>query len=445
MFHFAHDARGVLLGEGVDLREIADRVGTPTYVYSQATIARHYRVFDQAFAGHPHLICYAMKANSTRAVLAQLGRLGSGADIVSGGELERALAAGIPADRIVFSGVGKTEAEMARALAAKIRTFNVESEPELELLDRVARDLGVSAPVSLRVNPDVDPKTHPYIATGLAASKFGVPIGEVPRIAQGMRERRGVRLVGVDCHIGSQLLSLDPLLQALESVLAMVDRLKSAGHPIHDVDLGGGLGIAYRDLRSDGGPAFQEDGHGSKAAPPEPRELGAEVLRRMRGRSETLVLEPGRVIVGNAGLLLARVLYVKPTASKTFVILDAAMNDLIRPALYGAHHEIWPVVQPKDGASFTADVVGPVCESSDAFARDRSLPRVQAGDLVAVMSAGAYGFAMASTYNSRPLAAEVMVSGGRWETIRPRQPLEAISAGETIPDFVTADPKEDIR
>jgi len=419
MFHFAHDDKGVLRGEGVDLRDIAEKVGTPTYVYARATIERHYRVFDEAFASYPHTICYAMKANPSRAILALLGRMGAGADIVSVGELERALAAGIPAAKIVFSGVGKTAAEMARALKVGIRTFNVESEPELATLDQVAGALGKIAPVSLRVNPDVDAKTHPYIATGLAASKFGVPIADAPGIAERMRARKNVQLVGIDCHIGSQLTSITPMLEALESVLQLIDTLKAAGHPIHDVDLGGGLGIPYREID----------------VPPSPAALGAAVTERLKGRTEHLVLEPGRVIVGNAGILLTRVLYVKNTASKTFVIVDAAMNDLLRPALYGAHHEIWPVLQRPNAPVVEVDVVGPVCESSDALAKARAMPAAEAGDLLAVMSAGAYGASMASTYNSRPLVAEVMVDGDAWSTVRPRQSIEALMAGEIVPDY----------
>jgi diaminopimelate decarboxylase len=421
MFHFAHDDSGLLRAEGVDLRAIAEAVDTPTYVYTRATIERHFRVFREAFAAHPHLVCYAVKANPSRAILALLARLGAGADIVSVGELERALAAGIPADKIVFSGVGKTRHELRRALEVGIRTFNVESEPELLVLDEVAGQLGKIAPVSLRVNPDVDAKTHPYIATGLSASKFGVPIADALAIAERARALTHISLVGIDCHIGSQLVTIEPILQALDSVLALVDRLRAAGHPIHDVDLGGGLGIPY--------------GH---EAPPPPAVLGAAVTARLAGRPETLVLEPGRVIVGNAGLLLTRVLYVKRTPTKTFVIVDAAMNDLLRPALYGAHHEIWPVVRRPGAIEEVVDVVGPVCETSDAFAKGRTLPALQAGDLVAILSAGAYGASMSSTYNSRSLLAEVMVDGDTWATVRRRQTIEDLMALESVPAFVRA-------
>jgi diaminopimelate decarboxylase len=419
MFHFAHDSQGILRAEDVPLPELAAAVDTPTYVYSSATIERHYQVFDQAFAGHPHLVCYSVKANSSRAVLATMARLGAGADIVSGGELLRARAAGIPTERMVFSGVGKTAKEMQAALEAKIRAFNVESEPELELLGQVAKARGQVAPVSLRVNPDVDAQTHPYISTGLKKSKFGVPIGEALRLAQRMKAEAGVRLIGIDCHIGSQLTSMKPILEALDSVLRLVDQLREAGHPIEDVDLGGGIGIPY-----------------NGETPPHPAEVGQAVVERMRGRPETLILEPGRVIVGNAGLLLTRVLYVKTTPTKTFVIVDAAMNDLLRPALYGAHHEIWPVLRRPDAPETMVDLVGPVCESGDAFAKDRLIALPQPGDLLAILSAGAYGFVMASTYNSRPLAAEVMVKGARWHLARPRQLVEEISAGESSPPWI---------
>ncbi|MFO0723407.1 MAG: diaminopimelate decarboxylase [Myxococcota bacterium] len=421
MFHFAHDDSGVLRAEELPLPALADAVGTPTYVYSSATIERHYKVFDEAFAGHPHQVCYSVKANSSGAILSTLARLGAGADIVSGGELVRAQQAGIPADRIVFSGVGKTAAEMAAALDAKIRAFNVESEPELMLLNEVALARGAVAPVSLRVNPDVDAKTHPYIATGLKNSKFGVPITDAARISRAMKAMPGVSLHGIDCHIGSQLTSMKPILEALDSVLALVDALRTQGHPIHDVDLGGGIGIAY-----------------NNETPPHPAEVGRAVVERMKGRPEALILEPGRVIVGNAGILLTRVLYVKTTPHKTFVIVDAAMNDLIRPALYQAHHEIWPVTQRPGAQPATVDLVGPVCESGDAFAKDRTIPLPEPGDLLAILSAGAYGFVMASTYNSRPLAAEVLVKGDRWHLARRRQRIEEIMALESQPPWLDA-------
>lgn len=421
MFHFDYDAQGRLHAEDVDLETLAAEVKTPTFVYVQATLERHFTVFDKAFAGHPHLVCYAMKANSNGAILELLGGLGAGADIVSGGELFRALRAGIPAERIVFSGVGKTVSEMAAALDAGILALNVESEPELEALAQVAAGKGVVAPVALRVNPDVDAKTHPYIATGLRESKFGVPIEEARRIAADIKASPSLRLVGVDCHIGSQLTELSPLLEALDSVIALVDELRAAGHDIHHIDLGGGLGIPYKG-----------------ETPPHPEELGEQVVARLAGRPEMLILEPGRVIVGNAGLLLTRVLYVKRTKGRTFVIVDAAMNDLLRPSLYQAHHDIWPV-QRSDQDPVTVDVVGPICETGDAFAKDRSLQPVKAGDLVCVMSAGAYGFTMSSTYNSRPRAAEVLVDGERWAVVRDRETMENLVAGERRPDWQTKD------
>lgn len=419
MFHFEYDDRGRLMAEGVDLEDIAREVATPTFVYAQATLERHFRVFDEAFAGHPHLVCYAVKANSNGAVIRLLAGMGSGADIVSGGELMRAIKAGIPPDRIVFSGVGKTRAEMEAALDANILAFNVESEPELEALDVLARSRRERARVALRVNPDVDPRTHPYIATGLAESKFGVPIAEARRIAERMRGMAGVELTGIDCHIGSQLTSLDPILEAMNSVLLLVDELRADGHAIEHVDLGGGLGIPY-----------------GAETPPHPRDLGARVVARMAGRKERLILEPGRVIVGNAGILLTRVLYVKKTPGRTFLIVDAAMNDLLRPSLYKAHHAIWPAKKRPDAPVLRFDVAGPVCETGDSFARDREMQAAEPGDLLAIMGAGAYGFSMASTYNSRPRAAEVLVRGDRYHVVRARETLESLTAGESVPEWL---------
>ncbi len=419
MFHFAYDEAGRLHAESVGLDRIAGEVGTPAYVYVQATLERHFRVFDEAFAGHPHLVCYSVKANSNRAILRLLSRLGSGADIVSGGELVRALRAGVPADRIVFSGVGKTEAEMAAAMDARILSFNVESAQELEQLGRVAASKGMVAHVSLRVNPDIDAKTHPYIATGLKESKFGIPLPEARSLASTVAANANLTMTGVDCHIGSQLTTLDPLMAALDSVLGLVDELAADGHRIDHVDLGGGLGIPYL-----------------SETPPHPTEFGAAVVARMKGRKERLILEPGRVIVGNAGLLLTRVLYVKKAPARTFVIVDAAMNDLLRPSLYQAHHEIWPVTKRSEAAVLPVDVVGPICESSDTFAKQRPLPEVEPGDLLAIMSAGAYGFAMSSTYNSRPRACEVLVNGDRFSVVRGRETVEGLMEGETLPDWL---------
>jgi diaminopimelate decarboxylase len=418
MRHFEYGVDGRLRAEGVDLTRIAAEVGTPCFVYAQATIERHLRVFDQAFAGCDHLICYAMKANSSAAVLATVAASGAGADIVSGGELFRARRAGIAADRIVFSGVGKREDEMAEALDEGILAFNVESEPELARLARVAEAKRRVAPVSLRVNPDVDAETHPYIATGLVESKFGVPMGDAPRLAATIAASPHLRLTGIDCHIGSQITSLPPILEALDSVLELVDRLDAEGHAVEHVDIGGGLGIPY-----------------GAEQPPHPSELGRAVVERMRGRSERLILEPGRVIVGNAGILLSRVEYLKSTPAKAFVILDAAMNDLIRPSLYQAYHEILPVARRDPGPTEAYDVVGPVCESGDTFARDRQLPRLEPGELVAIMSAGAYGFVMASTYNSRPRAAEVLVRGAEHHVVRRRETYDDLIAGESLPPW----------
>ena len=424
MFHFAYSEEGHLHAEGNDLRALADAVGTPTYVYSQATLTRHVRVFDEAFAGHPHLICYSVKANSNGAILNLLRGHGVGADIVSGGELARALGAGIAAERIVFSGVGKTDAEMAEALEAGILAFNVESEPELAALDAVARAKGRVAPVSLRVNPNIDAKTHPYIATGLSQSKFGIPIEEARRIAATIRSMDGVALHGIDCHIGSQLTSMVPLLEALDSVLALVDTLTQDGHTIRHIDLGGGLGIPYVGISDD------------RDKPPHPREFGAKVVERLAGRPQTLILEPGRVIVGNAGILLTRVLYVKTTGARTFVIVDAAMNDLLRPSLYQAHHDIWPVTKRGHASAATVDIVGPVCETADTFARQRQMPAVRSQDLLAIMSAGAYGFVMASSYNSRLRPAEVLVDGDRYHVVRARDDRAALTAGESVPAWL---------
>jgi len=417
MRHFDY-VDDILFAEDVSLERIAAEVDTPCFVYARATIERHFRVYDEAFEGHPHLVCYSVKANSNGAVLNVLQRMGAGADIVSGGELVRAQKAGIEAKDIVFSGVGKTDQEMAEALDAGILAFNVESEAELMALAKLGQERGKNAPVALRVNPDVDPQTHPYIATGMAKSKFGVPIEHAMRIANTIAQTEGIELNGLDCHIGSQLTSLDPLLEALDSVLELSDELNAAGHQIKTVDLGGGLGIPYKG-----------------EAPPHPREFGAAVVARMKGRSERVILEPGRVIVGNAGLLLSRVLYRKETPTKKFVIIDAGMNDLIRPSLYDAFHDVWPVQKPSTEKTEEVDVVGPICESTDVFARGREIPSLQRGDLIAIMSSGAYGFTMASTYNSRPLCAEVMVSGDRIHVIRARGDYASLTEREQIPDW----------
>jgi diaminopimelate decarboxylase len=421
MHHFAY-RNGVLHAEDVDLGVIADAVGTPFYCYSSATIARHYRVFAQAFADVPALICYAMKANSNQAVLATLARLGAGADVVSEGELLRARMAGIPPERIMFSGVGKTARELAAALDAGILCINVESEPELELLSEIAAAKGLRAPVSLRVNPDVDARTHAKIATGKSENKFGIPLRHAREVYARAAALPGIRITGVDMHIGSQITELAPFDDAFALLSDFVRTLRADGHAIDHVDLGGGLGIPYRDDEE----------------PPLPDAYAAVVKRSTRDLGCRLIFEPGRLIVGNAGILVTRVLYVKRGDEKTFVIVDAAMNDLIRPTLYEAHHEIWPVNDAApDAPRITADVVGPVCESGDFLALDRSLPEPRPGALLAVMSAGAYGAVQASTYNTRPLVPEVLVHKSDWALTRPRLEVDELIRLDRIPPWLS--------
>jgi len=412
------ERRGKILHcEGLSLVELAERFGTPLYVYSRATLTRHFTVFDEAFAGIDHLVCFAVKANPSMALLSLLGRLGAGADIVSGGELFRALAAGIPAGRIVYSGVGKTTAEMEQALAAGILMFNIESLQELEALARVAAATGRRARIALRVNPDVDPHTHPYVATGLRESKFGIDIKSAAETYERAAGLDGIEVIGVDCHIGSQLTELGPFTEAVERLSQLVVELTGRGHEIRYLDLGGGLGITY-----------------DAEEPPLPVEYGRAIRQTLGAGGPTLILEPGRNIAGNAGVLLTRVLYTKQTDDKRFAIVDAGMNDLVRPSLYNAHHGLLPVVDEGRG-KVTVDVVGPICESGDFLARDRSLPELRPGELLAAMSAGAYGSSMASTYNSRPLAAEVLVDGDRAHLIRERGTYEDLIRGETVPDL----------
>ncbi len=414
MHHF-QPRNGELYAEGVPLREIATRAGTPCYVYSLATLRRHYRVFDEAFGDVPHLICFSVKANSNLAVLRTFAREGSGFDIVSGGELFRALKAGADPGKIVFSGVGKTRDEIVAALRAGILMFNVESPPELETISAAAGAVGIKARVALRVNPDVDPKTHPYISTGLKKSKFGIHIQRSIEDYRRARTLPHIDVVGVDCHIGSQLTTVPPFVDALGRIRDLLEQLQREQFHIRYLDMGGGLGITYNDEQ-----------------PPEPREYASALTQGLRGLDTTLLLEPGRVIVGNAGILLTRVLYLKGSDEKNFVVVDGGMNDLIRPALYGSYQAIQPVM-PRSGAKITADVVGPVCESGDFFAKDRELPSVQPGDLLAVMSAGAYGFVMASNYNTRPRPPEVMVDGDTFYVIRERETLDDLIRGESIP------------
>ncbi len=421
--HYFTYRRGELYAEEIPVKVIAERVGTPVYIYSARTLRRHYRVFEEAFADVDHLICYSVKANSNLAVLKLLSDLGAGADVVSGGELYRALKAGVPPERIVFSGVGKREDEIEEALSAGILMFNVESLGELEVISKVASKLGKKAPISVRVNPDVDPKTHPYISTGLRKNKFGLPESVAFEAYLRAKEDPYLVPVGLDCHIGSQLVELSPFVDALRRLKEFWKRLQESGIRLRYLDIGGGLGIVY-----------------DREEPPLPAEY-AEALKREISEMEcVLVLEPGRVIAGNAGILVTKVLYLKenPPAGdekegKTFVIVDAGMNDLIRPAFYQAYHRIIPVEEGSDGW-IKADVVGPICESSDFFAKDRTLPRVTPGQLLAIMSAGAYGFVMSSNYNSRPRAAEVLVDGDRFFVVRKRETYEDLVRLETIPE-----------
>ncbi len=413
MDHFEY-RDGRLHAEEVPLAEIAQRWGTPCYVYSRATLERHWHAFDDAFAHRPHLVCYAVKANSNLAVLDLLARLGSGFDIVSLGELERVVKAGGDPGRTVFSGVGKRVDEMERALELGIRCFNVESEAELERLSQVASAHGAEAPVALRVNPDVDARTHPYISTGLKENKFGVPVEEALRLYQKAAELPGLHISGVDCHIGSQLTELSPFLDALDRVLALVDRLQDEGIGIDHLDLGGGLGVRYRDEQ-----------------PPSPAEYARALSQRLGQRPLELLVEPGRAIAANAGVLLTRVEYLKPTEARNFAIVDAAMNDLLRPALYDSWQEIVPVEPDPEVPEREYDLVGPVCETGDFLGKERLLA-LKPGDLLAVRSAGAYGFTMASNYNSRPRPAEVLVDGDCAYLVRERESLSDLWRGEHL-------------
>ena len=413
MDHFEY-RNGRLFAEDVSVAKIAATVGTPCYIYSRATIERHWRAFDQAFAGHSHLVCYAVKANSNLAVLNLLARLGSGFDIVSGGELERVLAAGGDPGKVVFSGVGKRRDELERALDVGIRCFNVESEAELALLEQVAAERGQRAPVSLRINPDVDANTHPYISTGLKQNKFGVAADRALAVYALAAASPHLDVVGVDCHIGSQLTQVRPFVDALERVLALVALLEQQNVDIRHLDLGGGLGIRYRDEE-----------------PPLPADHAAALMEHLQGKPYEILIEPGRAIVGNAGILVTQVELLKQGEDKNFAVVDAAMNDLIRPALYSAWQAIIPVEPRVGGEPRRYDVVGPICETGDFLGKDREL-NIEPGDLLAVRSAGAYGFAMSSNYNSRPRAAEVMVDGDRFQVVRWRERLADLYAGESI-------------
>jgi diaminopimelate decarboxylase len=421
MHHFAYRG-GVLHAEDVDLVALADAVGTPFYCYSSATIERHYRVFADAFAGIDALICYSVKANSNQAVIATLGRLGSGVDVVSGGELLRARAAGIPPDKIMFSGIGKTASELALAVDTGIFCVNVESEPELDLLSSIAAAKRRNVCIAVRVNPDIDAKTHAKITTGKAENKFGIPISRAREVYARAAKLPGLRVAGVDMHIGSQIVALDPFGDAFALLADFVRALRADGHTIEHLDLGGGLGIPYRE---------------DNEPPPDPQAYAALVKRATAGLDCKLIFEPGRLIVGNAGVLLTRVLYLKKGEAKTFIIVDAGMNDLIRPTLYDAHHDIWPVREAPAGAPrIIADVVGPVCESGDFLARDRALVAPRPGDPLAVMSAGAYGAVQSGTYNTRPLVPEVLVRKAEWALVRPRVSAEELIALDRLPDWL---------
>jgi diaminopimelate decarboxylase len=421
MDHFLYK-NGALYAEDVPVAEIAAAVGTPFYVYSTATLLRHFKLFDDALDGMEHLVCYAMKAASNQAILKTLGDAGAGMDVVSGGEYMRAKAAGVPGDRIVFSGVGKTADEIRLALTGGIRQFNVESEPEMQVLNAVALELGVTAPITIRVNPDVDAKTHAKIATGKSENKFGIPISRANEVYAMAASLKGLEVIGIDVHIGSQLTDLEPFELAYQKVAELTEELRAQGHNIKRLDLGGGLGIPYER---------------SNAAPPLPSDYGALVKRTLGHLGCEIEIEPGRLIAGNAGLMVSEVIYVKEGEDREFLIIDGAMNDLIRPAMYEAYHDIIPVVEPAAGIEMAKyDIVGPVCESGDTFAKHRTMPPMKAGELVAFRSAGAYGAVMASEYNSRPLIPEVLVHGDQFAVIRRRPTFDEMINRDTIPEWL---------
>lgn len=421
MDHFLYKD-GVLCAEEVRVADIAASVGTPFYVYSTATLTRHFQLFQEALGGLDHLICFAVKSNSNQAVLAHMASLGAGMDVVSGGEYMRAKAAGVPGEKIVFSGIGKTEDEMRLALEGGIRQFNVESEPEMARLSRVATSLGVTAPITVRVNPDVDAKTHAKIATGRKEDKFGIPIARAREVYAFAASLPGLQVIGIDVHIGSQLTELEPFEIAYTKVAELTEQLRADGHTITRLDLGGGLGIPYER---------------SNSAPPLPIEYGDVIKRTVGHLGCEIEIEPGRLISGNAGLLVASTIYVKNGEDRDFLILDAAMNDLIRPAMYGAYHDIIPVVEPAPGAEQSPyDIVGPVCESGDTFAKQRNLPPVKEADLIAFRSAGAYGAVMSSEYNTRPLIPEVLVNGDQFAVIRARPTFDDMINRDTLPEWM---------
>ncbi|MFZ5964361.1 diaminopimelate decarboxylase [Thalassococcus sp. BH17M4-6] len=421
MDHFLY-RNGALHAEDVPVAEIAAAVGTPFYVYSTATLTRHFQLFDEALDGMDHLVCYAMKAASNQAILRTLADLGAGMDVVSGGEYARARAAGVPGDRIVFSGVGKTRAEIIQALEGGIRQFNVESEPEMAVLSEVAHGLGKVAPITIRVNPDVDARTHAKISTGKSENKFGIPISQARRVYADAAALPGIKVIGIDVHIGSQLTELEPFEMAFRKVAELTQTLRTDGHEITRLDLGGGLGIPYAR---------------SNEAPPLPADFGALIKRTVGHLGCEIEIEPGRLIAGNAGLLVSSVIYVKQGEDRQFLILDGAMNDLIRPAMYDAWHDIVAVEEPEPGHEQVAyDIVGPVCESGDTFAKGRMMPKLQAGALVAFRSAGAYGAVMSSEYNTRPLVPEVLVKDDHFAVIRPRPTFDEIISRDTIPEWL---------
>ncbi|MEN8136463.1 MAG: diaminopimelate decarboxylase [Thermodesulfobacteriota bacterium] len=417
MNHFNYQ-NGELHCESVPVAKIAAEIGTPFYLYSGATLTQHFKAFDAPFDSISHLSCFAVKSCSNIAILRLFASLGGGADIVSGGELFRALAAGVDPGKIVYSGVGKTKAELEYALKTKILQFNVESEQELDVLQEVAARLGVLAPVSFRVNPDVDPKTHAYISTGLAKNKFGIPIESATEVYAKAMQMANIKVQGVSCHIGSQLTTVSPFIESLHKLKIFIDKLQDQGATITHLDLGGGLGIQYDDEN-----------------PPDPGDYADAIKQEIKDLNCTLILEPGRVIAGNAGIMVTKVQYIKRSPTKKFVVVDAGMNDLARPSLYGAYHAIKPVKESDLGPE-VVDVVGPICETGDFLARDQEVMVSQQGDLLAVMSAGAYGFSMASNYNSRPRVAEIMVSGDQYHVIRARETYENLIEGESIPKFL---------
>ncbi len=416
--HFFSYKKGKLYAEDVPVKKIAETYGTPVYIYSYNTLLRHFRAYDDAFDGVPHIICFALKANSNTSILRLFAKNGGGADVVSGGEIFRALKAGIPSRKIVYAGVGKTEDEIRYALKKRILMFNVESGEELVEIDRIAGTMKTKAPISLRVNPDIDPETHPYISTGLKKHKFGIPIGEAFEYYRLAERLKNTEIVGMHKHIGSQITKVSPFVDALKKTLLLVDDLKGHGMNIKYLDVGGGLGITYRD-----------------EVPPVPRDLARSLLPMLKGRGLTLIIEPGRSMVGNAGILVTKVLYLKAGKDKDFVIVDAGMNDLIRPSFYGAYHHIQPV-EKKRRKNMLADIVGPICESGDFLGKEREIAEVKRGEYLAVMSAGAYGFTMSSNYNSRPRAAEVLVKGKEFALVSRRETYSDLLRQETKPPFV---------